>query len=80
MSARVSIPWMPTTPWRRRYSSRLSAARKFEAIGEHSRTMNPFTHGFRDSTSSPLIPQLPISGYVIATICPRYDGSVKISW
>jgi hypothetical protein len=33
-------------------------------------TTKPRTHGVKLSTSSALTPMLPISGYVIATICP----------
>jgi hypothetical protein len=36
--------------------SRLADERKFDAIDEASLTMNPFTHGRRDSTSSSLTP------------------------
>ena len=47
---------------------------------ESSWTTNPATCGRSASSSSSVVPVLPISGAVMATICPRYEGSVSTSW
>ncbi len=78
-SARVSIPSMPGMPFAARYSCSDWRERQLLGIGQYSRTMNPSTQGRADSTSSRLTPTLPISGYVMATSWPQYEGSVRIS-
>ena len=57
-------------------------ARQLEATGLASRTTKPATRGASPtaSVSSALTPTLPISGAVIVTICPQYEGSVRTSW
>jgi hypothetical protein len=44
------------------HAESVSIARKFETIGESSRTTYPESHGRADSSSSALIPQFPIDG------------------
>ena len=56
VSARVSIPWMPTTPHSRKYSSSDRLARQLLGTTLPSLMMNPSSQGRRDSTSSELTP------------------------
>ena len=56
VSALVSIPERPMTPWRSRKSSRLSEDLQFERTGEISLTTKPSTQGRRDSMSSAFAP------------------------
>ena len=79
VSARVSIPAIPSTPCSRRNTSRSPLARKFEGVRASSCTTNPDTCTFADSRSSGFTPVLPISGVVCTRICPEYDGSVSDS-
>jgi hypothetical protein len=74
------MPAQATTPSASSSASSELRARHDEASGESSRTTNPESHIRLDSSSSGLQPTLPISGAVMATICPRYDGSVSTSW
>ena len=73
---------MPTMPWRARYASSESSARQLDATGLTSRTTNPATRGASPtaSVSARFTPTLPISGAVMVTSCPAYDGSVSTSW
>ena len=80
VTARVSMPLMPTMPAASRSSSRLRSERKFETTREGSRTTNPATQMRADSMSSSFMPVLPMCGAVIMTIWPAYDGSVRVSW
>jgi hypothetical protein len=51
-------------------------------MGLAFRTTNPATRG-RSSTASlsdAFTPTFPISGAVIVTIWPKYEGSVSTSW
>ena len=70
VSARVSMPLIPTTPWATSSSSRLPVARQFAGRRAGSRTTKPATHIRRLSSSSPLTPVLPMCGAVMATIWP----------
>src|ERR1700690_486362 len=54
--------------------------RQLLTTGESSRTTNPLALGEAASASSSLTPVLPICDAVIVTICPKYEGSVRISW
>jgi hypothetical protein len=67
VSARVSTPLMPTTPWRTSSSSRLPVARQLAGRRAGSRTTKPATHILRLSSSSPLTPVLPMCGAVMTT-------------
>ncbi len=80
MSARVSIPLIPTTPCSRSSSSRDRVERQLLATRAGSRTTYPLTQMRRDSWSSSLMPVLPTWGLVITTTCRWYDGSVSVSW
>ena len=60
--ARVSIPWIPTMPRSRRYSSSDCVARQLLARTLPSLTTNPSTKGRRDSTSSGFTPVVPDEG------------------
>ena len=64
------MPWIPTMPWRRRYSSSVAVARQEDDTGDASRTTKPSAHGRPDSGSSSFTPVLPMCGYVMQTICP----------
>ena len=79
MTARVSMPVMPATPWPASSSCSEPEARQLETTGDSSRTTKPAHQGRDDSKSIGLTPTLPISGAVMVTICPRYDGSVSTS-
>ena len=80
VSARVSMPLMPTTPWSRSSSSSERAERQLDGTRAGSRTTYPLTQMRRDSGSSSLMPVLPTCGLVITTTCRWYDGSVSVSW
>ena len=80
VSARVSMPLMPTTPWSRSSSSSERTERQLDGTREGSRTTYPLTQMRRDSGSSSLMPVLPTCGLVITTTCRWYDGSVSVSW
>jgi hypothetical protein len=68
VSARVSMPLMPTMPWAASWSSRLPVERQLEVRRAGSRTTKPAGHMRRLSSSSPFTPVLPMCGAVIATI------------
>ncbi len=80
VSARVSIPLMPTTPCSRSSSSSERTERQLDGTRAGSRTTYPLTQIRRDSGSSSLMPVLPTCGLVITTTCRWYDGSVSVSW
>ena len=67
VSARVSMPLMPTTPWFTSSSSRLPVARQLDGRRAGSRTTNPATQILRLSSSSPFTPVLPMCGAVMTT-------------
>ena len=69
VSARVSTPLIPTTPWARSWSSRVCAERQLEGIRAGSRTTYPLTQIRSDSGSSSFMPVLPTWGAVITTTC-----------
>src|SRR5215207_10944421 len=77
---RVSTPLMPGTPYLTSQSDKESAERQFDTTGLRERITAAETCGFADSSSSKLIPTLPMYDTVNNTPCPRYDGSVSISW
>ena len=79
VSALVSIPEMPTTPWSRSSSSSVRFARQLDETRAGSRTTYPDTQILRDSGSSSLMPVLPMCGAVMTTTCRWYDGSVSVS-
>ena len=70
VSARVSMPLIPTTPWATSASSRLPVARQLDGLLAGSRTTNPATHIRELSSSSPFTPVLPMCGAVMVTIWP----------
>ncbi|CAM5488485.1 hypothetical protein STANM309S_02660 [Streptomyces tanashiensis] len=78
--ARVSMPEMPTTPWRSSSSSSERWERQLEETRAGSRTTYPETQMRPDSGSSSLTPVLPTCGAVMTTTCRWYDGSVRVSW
>ncbi len=80
VSARVSMPLMPTTPWFTSSSSSERRERQLEATREGSRTTYPATQICLDSSSSSFQPVLPICGAVITTTWRWYEGSVRVSW
>ena len=80
VSARVSMPLIPTTPCSRSSSSRERTERQFDGTRAGSRTTYPLTQILRDSGSSSLTPVLPMCGAVITTTWRWYDGSVSVSW
>ena len=80
VSARVSIPEMPTTPCSCSSSSRERFERQLDARRAGSRTTYPLTQMRLDSGSSSFMPVLPTCGAVITTTCRWYDGSVSVSW
>ena len=59
VSARVSIPEMPTTPWSRRLASRGRRERQLDGTRAGSRTTYPATQMREDSGSSSFMPVLP---------------------
>ena len=80
VSARVSAPAIPVTPWRASSASSDRVQRQLEGLGAGLRTTYPDTQIRPDSLSSSFQPVLPICGAVCTTIWPRYDGSVSVSW
>ncbi len=70
VTARVSMPEMPTTPWATRSPSSVRCPRKLETTREGSRTTYPATQMRRDSMSSSFMPVLPMCGAVWSTIWP----------
>ncbi len=80
VSARVSMPLMPTTPWSCSSSPRPRRERQLDGTRAGSRTTYPLTQILRDSGSSSFMPVLPTCGEVITTIWRWYDGSVSVSW
>ncbi len=80
VSARVSMPEMPTTPCARSSSSSERRERQLLGIRAGSRTTYPATQIRLDSGSSSLTPVLPMWGAVMTTTWRWYDGSVSVSW
>jgi len=80
VSARVSMPLMPTMPCSRRSSASGRRARQLELARDGSRTTYPATQIRADSGSSSFTPVLPMCGAVMTTTCRWYDGSVSVSW
>ncbi len=80
VSARVSMPLMPTTPWLLSSSSSERCERQLDGTRAGSRTTNPATQICFDSGSSSLTPVLPMCGKVITTTWRWYEGSVRVSW
>ena len=80
VSARVSMPEMPTTPCSRSAESSDRRERQLEGTRAGSRTTYPATQIREDSGSSSLRPVLPTWGAVITTTWRWYDGSVSVSW
>ncbi|SLH28518.1 Uncharacterised protein [Mycobacteroides abscessus subsp. abscessus] len=66
--ARVSMPAMPTMPWRSSSSGSDRVARQLETRRAGSRTAYPATQIRCDSSSSSFQPVLPICGAVATTI------------
>ena len=69
VSARVSTPLMPITPWATSSSASPRVARQDDARRAGSRTAYPATQIRHDSASSSLTPVLPMCGAVCTTIC-----------
>lgn len=67
VSARVSIPLMPTTRWATSSSSSERTERQLEGIRAGSRTTKPETQIRCDSGSSSFTPVLPMCGAVMTT-------------
>ena len=64
-----------------RYASSAPVDRQFDGSAAARARRSPTACGCADSSSSlALVPTLPICGYVMVTICPTYEGSVRISW
>src|SRR5678816_2090683 len=79
VNQRVSTPLMPGTPYCSSHSDKESAERQFDTFGLNERITAAETCGLADSSSSRLMPTLPMCDTVNNTPCPRYEGSVKIS-
>ena len=67
VSARVSMPLIPTTPCCTSSSSRLPVERQLAGRRAGSRTTKPATHIRLLSSSSPFTPVLPMCGAVMTT-------------
>ena len=79
VSRRVSISAIATTRSDTRYCASVICCRQLlDRIGR-SRITRPAAQTRSDSTSSEFVPVLPMCGYVSVTICPAYEGSVRIS-
>ena len=81
VSARVSMPLMPTTPWSAQLVvERAAATASSTATGPGRGRRSRRPRSGSDSGSSSLTPVLPMCGAVITTTWRWYDGSVSVSW
>jgi hypothetical protein len=70
VSARVSIPATPVTPWPRSQASRCWWLRQLLGSVTSCFTISPRAAIVAASMSSPLVPTLPICGKVKVMTCP----------